>query len=172
MPSCLTSCRQLASRCLRSGLQAIKKPSWTHLGSILGVKMSISCGRGCIFKHIAFSVLRSPKIAQDGPRWAQDGPRPQDGSKPHLKRFLNYLILIFLKRAPAETPRCLQDASKRPPRGPQEASKSLPRDPQEAPRGPKRLPKGTQDASKRLPGAISGRSWSHLGAILGHLGRP
>ena len=56
LPSCLRCCRQVASRCLRRGLQAVKMPSWAHLGPVLGSKMGILHRRGYIFQHVAFSL--------------------------------------------------------------------------------------------------------------------
>ena len=50
------------------GFQAVKMPSWADLGPILGRKIGILYRRACIFQHVPFSLLRSLKIAQDGPR--------------------------------------------------------------------------------------------------------
>ena len=103
MPSCLRCCRQVASRCLRRGLQAVKMPSWAHLGPVLGSKMGILHRRGCIFQHVAFSLLRSRKIAQDGPRWPKLGPTwPQHGPKMAPRR---------PQDGPKTVPRRLRDAS-------------------------------------------------------------
>ena len=57
-----------------------------------------------------------------------------------------------MKTTPAEGPRCLQEAPKRPPRGPKTA-----------PRGFKSAPRESQDALREHLGAILGPSWGHLG---------
>ena len=152
-------------------------PSWSHLGPVLGARMAISCGRGCFFQHIAFSVLRSPKIAQDGPRWAkmdptwaQHGPKmtprcPQDGPKTVPRRFrdasltkpkISYLSLCSDNSggSPQMLPRGSQEAPKNRPRGPKtppRGPKSTPRDPQGAPKRPQEAPRGPQEPLQEVP---------------------
>jgi len=130
-------------------------PSWSQLGAswvqlclILPTKMSISCGRGCIFRHIGDLRLKTPQVAsrwpeeapmrpQDGPRRLQEGPktvpreakmaprRPQDGSKTAPSRIQKQLYVSFTSRSPKMPPRSLQN----PPKEPQEAPKEPPRGP-------------------------------------------
>ena len=66
--------------------------------------------------------------------------RPKNGSTPHLKRILRYLISA-----------CSRGRAKLPPSGFQEAPKRRPRGPKGPPRGAKRPPRGAQEAPKRPP---------------------
>ena len=97
----------------------------------------------------------APGWPQDGPKTAprrpQEGPktaprRPQDGSQSHLKGSFDPLILALVRGPPAEGPRCLQ----------------------EAPRKPKKPPPGPLlGRSWSALGAVLGQSWGALCAMLG-----
>ena len=90
LPSCPPCCRQVAPRCLLSGLKPAKMPFCSHLGSLRGSK---SFHFPNVFErfwaHRCFA-LRSLKIAQDGPKMAQDSAKtatrwPQD--RPRRPKF-------------------------------------------------------------------------------------
>ena len=137
--------------------------SWAQLGLILRPKMSISCGRGCIFWRFGDMRLETSEIAwRWPPRAAQEGPRapqePQGGPK-------------TAPRATKMAPRRPQDGPETAPRRLRVASKSLSNStlcylnfnisqnapktaqapPQGAPRGPQGAPKRPQEARKRPP---------------------
>ena len=152
---CRPCCRQVAPRCLRSGFKSAEMPFWNYIGSLRVASNRPRCRFGAILAasrsptififlkllyvsaDLAFCLqdrLRSPKMAQDGPkmapRWLQDGPktaprRLQVASEAILELPYLYLSEENSRGSPKLPPRGLQEPPKRPPRGPKR--------PQEAP---------------------------------------
>ena len=117
LPSCPLCCRQVAPRCLRSGLKPVKMPFWSHLGSFRGPQnLDFPYVFVGFWAHRLFA-LRSLKIAQDGPKmppmWPKMAPRrPQDGPKtaPRWPK--------MAPRWPKMVPRWFQDGPRWPREGP------------------------------------------------------
>ena len=126
------------------------RPNLAQLGPILTPKMSISCGRGCIFKPSAICVVRRPRWPQDGPNIASTCPR-------------------IAPRGPMRAARRAQGG----PRAAQEGSRESPRWLQDDPKTlPSRFhvpsishfmgaylpnpPKGSQDPPRATPGTTQG----------------
>ena len=134
-------------------------PTWPHLGPILATKISISCGRGCIFALFDDKRLKQCKVTS---RWPREAPK-----------------------TPQERPKSPQGGPKTAPRG----SKMAPRWPQDGLKTAKFHPSSLQVASKlassrpcstKLPPSRRqdgsswqlGSTWPHLGPTWPHLGPP
>ena len=140
-PSCLQVASKMASSRSRCRFGAILAASGNP-------KTLIFLRCLYVFAYLAFSLqgrLRSPKMAQDGPRmaprWLQDGPQMAPGGSqdcpktvPRRLQVASEAILalpsLYLcdensRGSPKMPPRSLQEPPKRPPRGPKR--------PQEAP---------------------------------------
>ena len=73
---------QRASRRLEDGSRAERElpyrfqlPFGLQLGPILDPKMSILCGRGCIFQEFIYFRFKAPKLAARGPERARRGSK-------------------------------------------------------------------------------------------------
>ena len=152
------------------------EPTWPQFGVILTPRLSISCGRGCIFKLSAICVVRHPRWPQDGPgmasrcprtapkdpmtaarkaqgrpRAAQEEPREnlrwlQDGPKTFPSRFHVPSTSRFMIAYLENPPTGAQDLPGQPPRTHLRTPR---RPPQETPRAPQESPREPKKRPKK-----------------------